>query len=309
MWTDFANSNNAYLYGTKGNQLIQSGETQGSETYSGLQPILPTAGGSAMPTTPGTASMANDVYRSLTWGMADGIVKTATNVGGTKLPGYLKLDPNSPTGADVNFIEFYWADFLRGRVLWNDSAAVTSANLLNAPVAFFAAVANGIALAKSELYVDQFGRSLTDYSNSNFSQNTQNWAKASLKNGLAATGDTYNMFLTDDATVQGNILASGVDGVVSNLNINTGTGMTVAGALQNFTSIAVNTGGTITIACDGQEDIVIAPTPACDLFFGDVNAATNADLEVVRGCHRISGILTIGANVDDVSALADLESV
>ncbi|NBV85243.1 MAG: hypothetical protein EBS01_03015, partial [Verrucomicrobia bacterium] len=292
MWTDFANSNNAYLYGTNGNQLIQPGETQGAASYSGLQPILPTAGGAAMPTTPGTSSMTNDLYRSLTWGMADGIVKTASNVGGTKLPGYLKLDPYSATGADVNFIEFYWADFLRGRVLWNDGAAVTSPNLINAPVAFFAAVANGIALAKSELYVDQFGRSLTDYINTNFSQNTQTWAKASLKNGLAATGDTYNLFLTDDSTVQGDILASAVDGVVSNLSINTGTGMTVAGALHNFTSIAVNTGGTITIdwkdtsvnGVVGQNKLLTIAAGSADVVFsGDNNYRKLSTLVVGAG--------------------------
>jgi len=291
MWTDFANSNNAYLYGTNGNQLIQPGETQGTTNYSGLQPILPTAGGVAMPTTPGTASMTNDLYRSLTWGMADGIVKTATNVSGTKLPGYLKLDPNSATGADVNFIEFYWSDFLRQRVVWNDNAAVTSPNLINAPVSFFAAVANGNALAKSELYVDQFGRSLTDYTSSIYSANTQNWANATLKNGLAVAGDTYNLFLTDDSTIQGSILASAVDGVVSNLNINTGTGMTVAGALQNFTSISINTGGSITIdwkdssvnALTQNKTLTVASGSANVIFSGDNDYSKLSSLVVGAG--------------------------
>ncbi|MCX8512306.1 MAG: autotransporter-associated beta strand repeat-containing protein, partial [Chthoniobacteraceae bacterium] len=206
-------------------------------------------------------------------------------------PGYLKLDPNSATGADVNFIEFYWSDFLRQRVVWNDNAAVTSPNLINAPVSFFAAVANGNALAKSELYVDQFGRSLTDYTSSIYSANTQNWANATLKNGLAVAGDTYNLFLTDDSTIQGSILASAVDGVVSNLNINTGTGMTVAGALQNFTSISINTGGSITIdwkdssvnALTQNKTLTVASGSANVIFSGDNDYSKLSSLVVGAG--------------------------
>ena len=247
-WQDLQASNNAYLYGPTGNQLIQPGEAQGSTGYEGLQPVVAgTLGGAAMPTTPGKASMVNDLYRSLTWGMADGIVKTASNISGSKIKGFNKTNPYSPTGADVNFIEFYWGDFLRNRVLWNDDAAVTSANLINAPVSFFAAVANGIALGKSESYRDQFGRNITDYTNPQFSDNTVSWANATLKNGLAASGDTYKMFLTDDVSINGDIIPSGLDGVTNHLYINTGSSMTVPGALQNFYSISVNTGASITI--------------------------------------------------------------
>lgn len=243
MWSDFAAANNAYLYGPTGNQLAQLGDTG----YSGLLPLLPPT--TAMPTTPDKASMTNDLYRSLAWGAVDAVVKTATNASGTKLSGFSKVDSTSSLSSkpDVNFVEFYWGDFLRNRVNWNDDAAVTSANLINAPVSFFAATANAIALAKSEVYTDSFGRSLVDYTGSEYSQNTRTWANASLLNGLAVSGDTYNMFLTDDATIQGDILPSAVDGVVNKLSINTQAGMTLTGAVQNFTSIAVNNGGTMTI--------------------------------------------------------------
>lgn len=258
-WQDLQASNNAYLYGPTGNQLIQPGEVQGSTGYEGLQAIVAgTLGGAAMPTTPGKASMVNDLYRSLTWGLADGIVKTAANISGSKIKGFSKSNPYSSTGADVNFVEFFWGDFLRNRVLWNDDAAVTSANLINAPVSFFAAVANGIALGKSELYRDQFGRNITDYTNPQFAANTVSWANATLKNGLAASGDTYKMFLTDDVSISGDIIPSGLDGVTNSLYINTGSSLTVPGALQSFYSIAVNTGTSITI--DWKDSAVNALT-------------------------------------------------
>ena len=245
-WQDLAGANAAYLYGPNGNQLVQPGESQGALTYEGLQPVYPSSA-NPMPTTPGKASMANDLYRSLTWAMADAVVRSASSVSGAKLAGFSKTNPYSPTGADVNFIEFFWGDFLRERVVWNDNAAVTSANLINAPVSFFAAAANGIGLAKSELYRDQFGRSVYDYSGDQFSANTRSWANATLKNGLAVSGDTYNLFLGDDVAIKGDITPSGVEGVTNNLYINAGSLLTVAGALQNFTSISVNTGAALLI--------------------------------------------------------------
>ena len=136
MWTDFAAANDAYLYGTSGNILTQADDIG----YAGLQPLIASGSLNAMPVIPGTISMGNDKYRSLTWGLADGIVKTATSVSGSKIPGYLKVDSTSTASSkpDVNFVEFFWADFLRNRVMWNDNAAVTSSNLINAPVSFFA---------------------------------------------------------------------------------------------------------------------------------------------------------------------------
>lgn len=243
MWGAFSSTNNGYLYGNSGNQLLLPSDPG----YDGLQPILASA--VPMPVTPGTVSMGNDLYRSLTWASVDAIVKTATSVSGSKIAGYKKVDSTSLLSAqpDVNFVEFFWADFLRNRVVWNDSAKVTSENLLNAPASFYAAAANAIALSKSELYLDQNGRSLLDYTDDSFSANTKTWAKASIKNGLAAAGDTYNLFLSDDASVQGDIMASGVDGVTTKLNINTGSLITVSGALKNLSSIVINQGATMTI--------------------------------------------------------------
>jgi hypothetical protein len=197
--------------------------------------------------------MANDLYRSLTWGAVTPIVKTAVTSSGAAIAGFKKVDSTSllTTKPDVNFIEFYWSDFLRNRVVWNDEAAVTVPNLINAPLSFYFATANAIALSKSELYLDQNGRSLSDYTSSDYSANIQTWANASILNGLAAAGDTYNMFLTDDSSINGDILASAVSGVTTNLRINTGTGMTVAGRLQNLDSIIINGGASLTRYCGG----------------------------------------------------------
>jgi autotransporter-associated beta strand protein len=286
MWADFAAVNNAYLYGPNGNQLVQSGETG----YTGLQPILPSVTG--MPTTPGTATMDNDLYRSLMWAAADSVVKTATSSTGSKIAGFSKVDSTSSvSGKEVNFVEFYWGDFLRNRVLWNDNAAVTSLNLINAPVSFFAASANAVALARSELYRDQYGRNLTDYTAANFSANTQTWANASIKNGLAVTGDTYNIFLTDDVSIQGDILPSGLDGVVNHLNINTTKGLSIAGDVQNFTTLVINTGGTMTIdwkdsavnAITQNKTLTIAPGTADVLLSGDNDYAKLQSIVIGAG--------------------------
>jgi len=293
MWSDFVAKNDAYLYGTSGNILTQVDDTG----YSGLKLLIPSGTLNAMPVIPGTVSMANDKYRSLTWGSADGIVKTATSISGVKIPGYLKVDSTSTAASkpDVNFVEFFWADFLRNRVMWNDNAAVTSANLINAPVSFFAATANAIALSKSEKYLDQYGRSLTDYTGSAYGPTTQTWANASLLNGLAVSGDVYNMFLTDDATVQGDILPSAVDGVINNLSINTGTGMSIRGAIQNFTSIAINAGGSLTIdwkdssvnAVTQNKLLTIAAGSANVVFAGDNDYSKLSSLVIGAGALTI----------------------
>jgi len=257
MWSDFSNANDAYLYGTSGNVLSVPGDAG----YEGLQPILPSTT-NPMPTTPsrsqsvatlaGGTVMSNDVYRSLTWGMVDGIVSTASTISNSKIKGYDKVNSLSTLSSqpDINFVEFYWADFLRNRVVWNDNAAIIAGNenLISAPLSFYLATANGIALAKSELYKDQFGRSLQDYKDTTrFTTNTTTWAGASVKNGLAVAGDTYNMYLTDDASITGDIIPSGLDGVTNKLTINTGTGMSISGALVNFASISINTGGSLKI--------------------------------------------------------------
>ncbi len=246
-WLARQSENNALLYATAGNQLTRATDPG----YAGLQPILPSA--LAMPTVPGKSSMTNSDLRALTWGMADGIVKSATNAAGARLAGYSKssvADPNK----DINFVEFYWADFLRNRVTWDNTATGSTLsttnsdrNLIAAPLSFFAAVANGIALAKSEVYRDQYGRTLTDYDSALSSNNTKNWAHDSSSAGrLAKATDTYNMFLLDNATVTGDITPSALSAANNKLHIDTTTGQTISGVIANCgASVDINKGGSI----------------------------------------------------------------
>ena len=170
-WEARASENNALLFGVDGDLLTLPGE----DNYASLQPLLPSV--FPMPTTPsnlttnGVIAMVNSPMRSLTWGMADGIVATATDAIGKKIAGYKKSSPGS--SVDINFVEFYWADYLRQRIAWDESKTgspltVTNrdGNLIQAPLGFFGAVANGIALVRSEVFRDQYGRRLVDYTNS-----------------------------------------------------------------------------------------------------------------------------------------------
>jgi autotransporter-associated beta strand protein len=262
-WQARQAANNALLNGPNGNQLAQR-EDPG---YVGLQPIP--IDKLAMPTVPGKSSMSNDVYRSLTWGMVDPIVKTATTTPTSTayLKGFSKgfpsnwinpdpvnLNPN--TAEDINFVEFYWADFLRNRIVWNDNlsgcaldsndaACAGKKNLIAAPVSFLAAVANGIALARSEVYRDQYGRTLNDYLTGNNSANTRTWASASIQNGLASGTQTYHMYLLDDSTVRGDIAPSALATVSNKLHIDTTAGQTISGALMNFASVDINLSSSI----------------------------------------------------------------
>lgn len=257
-WKALLSSNNAFLYGRSGNGLAIPADAG----YAGLQPLMPSA--LSMPLIPGTrgsGAMMNDPYRSLTWGLADGITLAATNKG-KALKGFSKINSlgSAMPRPDINFVEFYWADFLRNRVIWDDgkagsalgtntavftTAANGQANLIAAPISFFASVANATALAKSEVYRDQFGRTIGDYAGSQYSDNTRVWAQASIRNGLAKQGDTYHMFLIDGATIQGDLTPSALTGVVNSLHIDTTAGLFVAGSLANFRSIAVNSGASI----------------------------------------------------------------
>lgn len=258
-WTTLQSNNNAFLYVTGGNQLT----TPADAGYTGLQPILPSV--QPMPTVPGKSSMTNDDYRSLGWGMADGIVKGQLVGAGSfdsALKGFKKANPLTsaaypalntcavPGECDINFVEFYWSDFLRNRVVWDNTKSGNSlitgganANLISAPVAFFAAVANGVALSKSELYRDQYGRNLIDYTGAAFSKNTRTWAQASLNNVLAKAGEKYHMYLLDDSTVQGDILPSAKS--TNYLHIDTTAGQTVSGAVRNFAQVDINRGAQI----------------------------------------------------------------
>ncbi len=245
-WLARQSANNAFLYGPAGNQLTQPGDPgYGAAT----QPILPST--LAMATVPGEAGMTNDKYRGLTWGMADGIIKTGTTAANAKIAGFKKGNPATP-GVDINFVEFFWSDFLRNRVVWDDTASghalgsgQSDASLSAAPLSYYAAVANGIALARSEVFADQYGRTLTDY-DALAPGNTQTWAHASKQNGTAAASDTYRMYLLDNSTVQGDITPSLVSRANNQLHIDTTAGQTIAGVIKNFGSVDINKGGTIT---------------------------------------------------------------
>lgn len=270
-WQARQSANNAFLYGTVGNQLAQPTDPGGN---SGLQPILPSV--LPMPTVPGTASMTNDSYRSLTWGLADGI--TNGNKGFSKTNSLSTATPQP----DINFVEFYWADFLRNRIMWDDTktghalgSGQSDANLISAPISFFAAVANGTALAKSEIYKDQYGRTLNDYNNASFGDNTQTWAGASLKNGLAKTTNTYDMYLLDDSTVKGDITPSAKS--TNHLHIDTTTGQTIDGKIQNFASVDINKGASVnatwkdTVLQPQNSTLTIAPGTGTVVFTNENN--------------------------------------
>jgi autotransporter-associated beta strand protein len=258
-WTSMMAVNNAMLFGPSGNQLAIATDPG----YTGLRPLA--ASSTPMPKVPGnlgSSAMTNDNYRSLTWGLADGILKSATDSAGKGIKGFSKANSLSPLTPqpDINFVEFFWADFLRNRVVWTDTAAGTAlgsdasvyntaangqANLIGAPISFFAAVANGTALAKSEVYRDQYGRSIADYTGAAYSDNARSWATSSIANGLAKKGDNYHMYLLDNSTVAGDLTPSALDGVTNTLHVDTTAGQTVAGALKNFTTIQVNAGASI----------------------------------------------------------------
>lgn len=248
-WTAREAENNALLYGPDGDQLTLPGEPN----YSNLQPILPSV--LSMPTTPstlttnGAIAMTPSPYRSLTWALADGVIQSASDSAGKKIVGYKKSAPGS--SVDINFVEFFWADYMRHRIVWDDTLTGSplgssngDASATAAPLSFFTAVANGIALAKSQAYLDEYGRNLTNYTNSAvFAPNTVNWANGSLSNGLALPTDTYNLYLRDDSTIAGVISPPPLSANI--LHIDTVAGMTVTQTLENIRTIVVNAGGTL----------------------------------------------------------------
>jgi len=242
--------NNSYLYGTNGDLLIFPGEPN----YANSQPILPSV--VAMPTTPSNITnnnniaMINDNGRSLGWGVRQGIVPSGYSSSAANISGYANT---APDGTAINFVDFYWGDFFRNRVVWNNGLTPTDsgdANAINAPLSFFAASANGIALAKSELYRDQNGRSLFDYTNlvtfvnATTNINTVIWAKTAIGNGLANAGDTYNMYLRDDSTIAGDIIPSALSTNI--LHIDTAASMTVTQLVRNMKYLYINAGAQMT---------------------------------------------------------------
>ena len=302
-WQARQTENNAFLYVPGGNQLTRPGEPN----YASLQPVLPSV--LAMPTVPGKASMTNDDYRAVTWGMADGII------GGVK--GYSKTNSLSTLSPkpDVNFVEFYWADFLRNRVVFDNtksgSALISGnadANLIAAPLSFFTAVANGTALAKSEVYKDQYGRGLTDYAkyvgnNLVAGTNTETWAGASLKNGLANNTDSYKMYLLDDSTVQGNLKPSALS--TNRLYIDTVAGQIVNGSISNFTSVDINKGSTIQVKWKDSVLQTAANQPLMTIAAGTGTVTFTAQNDYA-GATRIGGgklVVAAGGSIDNSSSI------
>ena len=297
-WLARQAENNAFLYGTNGNQLALPADAG----YAGLQPILPS--GTALPITPSTlgpARMAADSYRGLAWGLADGITLAAFN-GATKVVGYKKTNPD--TGTDINFVEFFWADYLRNRIVWDDTktghalgSGFSDANAISAPLSFFAAVVNGTALARSQDYRDQYGRNLLDYTNSvTFNANTVRWATKSMANyGLAAAGDTYNLFLLDDSAIAGDIAPSPL--ATNILHVNTTAGMRLAGALRNIRALNINAGGSLTTSW--KDAVVTNSTLTVPAGSGRVELAgsntINGPVTVAAGTLAISGSLAMSA--------------
>jgi autotransporter-associated beta strand protein len=300
-WQGMQAANNSLLYGPAGNQLARSTDAG----YAGLQPLLPST--LAMPTVPGKSSMTNDDYRSLTWGMVDPIVKTAATTpdGNSYLKGFSKGFPkgwvnpdptksNPDVANDINFVEFYWADFLRNRVVWNNTLAGCALdatepackgkkNLIAAPISFFAAVANGIALARSESYTDQYGRKLSDYVAADYPANTRNWASASLQNGLASGKHAYHMYLLDNSSIKGDITPSALETVSNRLHIDTTAGQVIVGALKNFAAVDINRGSSI--------ETKWKETPAIQQYLG-VNPETSLVIEPGTGAVTFAGINT-----------------
>ena len=251
-WLARASENNAFLYGTNGDSLTLAGEPN----YANLQPILPSM--LAMPTTPssittnGVTAMLSSKYRGLTWGLADGILMSAVDSSAKKIAGYKKAAPGS--SVDINFVEFFWADFLRDRIVWDDSKSGSpygapngDASVTAAPLSFFTAVANGTALARSEAYRDEYGRYLWAYTNTAlFPPVTVNWANGSLSNGLALATDTYHLYVRDDSGIAGEISPSALSTNI--LHIDTVAGLSLTQTVQNISALYLNAGGTLKTA-------------------------------------------------------------
>ncbi len=321
-WNAMSAKNNAYLYGSSGNPL------------GGGHPPIP-ADTTAVPQIPGRAAagvgMVDDTYRSLTWGMADGVVTASsmkfntynssgasTGLGSAKTTGYLKVDSTNTNYAaqpDVNFVEFYYADYLRNRVTWDNSktgsalnSGQSDANLIKAPIGFYAAIANGNAMARSEAYKDQNGKNVSDYVSSADS-NVSTWAKADIRNGLATSGDTYNLFIFDDSGFTGAVTPSALS--TNTLNVNVTSDKTIDNAISNVTSLKINAGGSITTkwkdaAMNGQNStLTYAAGSGAVTFTGDNNYSRLTSLQIANGSLHIANPIdaTIGAALTGSGAL------
>ena len=319
-WQERVTENNAYLYGTNGNQLIP-GTSPGAV---GFGPIAPSA--QPMPTTPSgivapnVVPMGHDLYRSLTWGVVDGITFTAVDVTGKRIVGFGK---KAPTGGEINFVEFCWADFLRNRIWWDDTrpgwaldSTNAAANVIGAPLGFFAAVANGIALARSEAYRDQFGRSVRDYLDGDkFSANTVNWAKGSITNTMLTGTNTFHLYWFDDSHIVGPITPSPRS--INILHINTTNSVAISDPVENVSTVYINEAGsiktawrdariknsvmkyppgkgTVALAEDYKLDANVIVASGAFAMKGQVKGSVQVTGGTLLGYGRIGGTLTVG---------------
>ena len=296
-WLARQAENNAYLYGTNGDQLIFPGEPN----YVNSQPVLPSV--VPMPTTPSNVTNENNIAmiddngRSLGWGVRQGIVPSAYDSGGNPIVGYANT---APDGSAINFVDFFWGDFFRNRVVWNNGLTPTGngdANAINAPLSFFAASANGIALAKSELYRDQDGRRLMDYTNlvtyinATTNANTVAWAKSAIGNGLAVAGDTYNLYLRDDSTIAGDIIPSALSTNI--LHIDTVAGMTVTQLVQNVKYLYLNAGAKLTTIFPDNfvtNSTLTFPAGSGEVWLNNTSYVSSASV-ISNGICSVNGVL------------------
>jgi hypothetical protein len=292
-WIARAAENNAFLYGPLGSPFALP-EDPG---YAGLQPVLPSV--EAMPTIPsmsGPGAMTHDHYRGLMWGIVDAVVKSATDAKGGKIAGFKKEGFRGP---DVLFVEFYWADYLRNRVIWDDSktgspldSGAGDANAVSAPLSFFAAAANGIALSRSKDYHDQYGRNVSDYLNTNlFSENIVYWAQSTFSNGLAKATDTYHLYLRDDSTIAGDITPPPASTNI--LHIDTEAGLVVSNTIRNLRSLWINAGGTLKTAW--KDSVISNTTLTLPAGIGEVtlsgDATVSEETTLSGGTLDVAGIL------------------
>jgi uncharacterized repeat protein (TIGR02543 family) len=321
-WLANQSANNAYLYGVNGDQLLLPTDPN----YSNSLPILPYADNSPMPASPsefpadGTQAMSNDPYRSVGWGIRQGILPTAYTSGGSAIGGYANTDQY---GNGINFVDFYWGDFLRNRLVWNNNLTATGngdSNVINAPLSFFAASATGIALCKSELYTDQNGRSLFSYTNSSVwtNTNTTYWASSAIANGLAAPGDTYNMFLRDDSTVVGSIIPSAFSTNI--LHVDTYTNMVLTQFMSNIYSLFLNAGAVVTTTFpDAQVPNSILTFPAgtaevslnSTAWVTDLTALSNGTFAVngTLNCPNVNVIHGVLAGAGTINGAVQVQNV
>lgn len=193
--TDPAN-NDTYLFGPTGNGL--TGVPAAAE-FAKLPRFL--TGVNA------AERMADDPYRSLTWAMKGSGYVTAKKVSGAEDP------------LDENFVEFRWADLLRGKILWDDKSDDS----------FYTAVANAEALTHSEGTTDITG----------------GFAAADRPGFVAAkAGESYMLNVTNQTRIEGDIVPSSWSANRLAINADAGTALVIAGRLENLAEVRVNAGGT-----------------------------------------------------------------